>query len=105
MTILQDLGIVETVVGDIAAFAAGQPVAATIDGYAVKVQFLPAGPVAPFTEFTGGVFAMLLTAMTLAGSFAAGSSISIAIKENKSWYGVTLTPPSSGVSGAVKSPS
>lgn len=91
-SLLQDLGIIETVAGDIAGFAAGQPVASTIDGYGVAVQVLPNGPAAPYTEITGGLLQILLAAIGLAGEFAAGAPISLAIKENKTWYGVTLTP-------------
>ena len=91
-SILQDLGIVEEVLGDIASFASGNPIAATISGYAVSVQVLPNGPAAPFTEITGGIFQILLAALGLAGEFAAGTPIQLAVKENKTWYGVTLSP-------------
>jgi hypothetical protein len=91
-SILQDLGILEAVAGDIAAFAAGQPVAQVIDGYGVSVQVLPNGAVPPFTVISGGFFQILLAALGLAGEFAAGTPISLAIKENKTWYGITLTP-------------
>jgi len=91
-SILQDLGILEQVAGDIAGFAAGQPITQTIDGYGVSVQVLPNGPVAPFTAISGGFFQILFAALGLAGEFAAGTPINLAIKENKTWYGVTLTP-------------
>ena len=91
-SILQDLGILETVAGDIAGFSAGQPVASSIDGYGESVQVLPNGPAAPFTEITGSFLQMLLAAIGLAGEFAAGTPIQLAVKENKTWYGVTLTP-------------
>ena len=91
-SLLQDLGIIETVAGDIAGFAAGQPVAQTIDGYGVSVQVLPNGPASPFTEITGGFLQILLAAIGLAGEFAAGTPIQLAVKENRTWYGVTLTP-------------
>jgi len=48
-SLLQDLGIVEEVLGDVASFAAGQPIATTLDGYGVTVQVLPNGPTPPFT--------------------------------------------------------
>jgi hypothetical protein len=91
-SLLQDLGIIETVAGDIAEFAAGQPVSQVVDGYGVTVQVLPNGPTPPFTAIGGGFFAILLAAIGLAGEFAAGTPINLAIKENKTWYGVTLTP-------------
>ena len=54
-SIIQDLGIVEEVLADVAAFAAGQPINASVDGYSVSVQVLPNGPVAPFTVISGGI--------------------------------------------------
>lgn len=96
-SLLQDLGIIETVAGDLAAFAAGQPVASTIDGYGVSVQVLPNGPAAPYTTISGGFLAELLGAISLAAEFAAGAPVSIAIKENKTWYGVSLTPKAPAV--------
>lgn len=92
-SILQDLGIVETVLGDVAAFAAGNPVATTVDGYDVSVKVLTGGPVAPFQTISGGIFGIILAALELAGEFAAGSPISLAIKENNTWYGLSLTKP------------
>lgn len=96
-SLLQDLGIIETVAGDIAGFAAGQPVASEIDGYGVSVQVLANGPTPPFTAISGGFIAELIAAIGLAGEFAAGVPVSIAIKENKTWYGVTLTPKAPAV--------
>jgi hypothetical protein len=96
-SLIQDLGIVETVLGDVAEFAAGQPVNASIDGYAVSVQVLPNGPAAPFTAISGGIFGIILAVLGLAGEFAAGTPVSLAIKENKTWYGVTLTPKAAPV--------
>ena len=91
-SIIQDLGVVEEVLGDIASFASGNPIAATISGYAVSVQVLPNGPVAPFTEITGGIFQIIIAVIGLVGEFSAGAPINLAVKENKTWYGVTLTP-------------
>ena len=91
-SLLQDLGIVEEVAGDVAGFAAGQPITSAIDGYGVSVQVLANGPTPPFTAIAGGFLAELLGAIGLAGEFAAGQPVSIAVKENKTWYGVTLTP-------------
>ena len=91
-SIIQDLGIVEVVLGDVADFAAGQPVNASVDGYGISVQVLPNGPTPPFTAISGGIFGIILAVLGLAGEFAAGAPISLAVKENKTWYGVTLTP-------------
>jgi hypothetical protein len=63
-----------------------------IDGYGVSVQVLPNGPAAPYTEITGSFLQELLAAISLAAEFAAGTAVQIAVKENKTWYGVTLTP-------------
>ena len=89
-SIIQDLGIVETVLGDVAAFAAGQPVNASIDGYAVSVAVLPNGPVPPYQTISGGFFAIVVAVLSLASEFAAGTPISLAVKEANTWYGVTL---------------
>lgn len=94
-SLLQDLGIIETVAGDIAAFAAGAPIASTIDGYGVSVQVLPNGPTPPFQAISGGFLAEVLAVISLAAEFQAGTPINLAIKENKTWYGVTLTPKAS----------
>jgi hypothetical protein len=91
-SIIQDLGIVETVLGDVASFAAGNPVAASIDGYGVSVQVLPDGPAAPYVVIEGSIFQILLAVIGLVGAFSAGAPIQLAVHENKTWYGVTLTP-------------
>lgn len=91
-SLIQDLGIVEQALGDVAAFAAGQPVAATIDGYGVSVVVLPNGPVAPYQTISGGIFQIILVVLGLASEFAAGVPIQLAVRENKTWYGVTLAP-------------
>lgn len=91
-SLLQDLGVVEAVVGDVAAFAAGQPVTTAIDGYGVSVQVLPTGPVAPYTVVSGSIFSIIFVVLGLVSEFSAGASISLAIRENVTWYGVTLTP-------------
>jgi hypothetical protein len=57
------------------------------------VQVLPNGPAAPFTQISGGIFEIILAVVALAGEFSAGAPISIAVKENKTWYGVSLTRP------------
>ena len=92
-SIIQDLGIVETVLGDVAAFAAGQPVNGSIDGYAVEVVVLPNGPVAPYQVLSGGFFAIVIAVLGLGAEFAAGTPVQLAVKENRTWYGVTLTKP------------
>lgn len=92
-SLIEDLGIVETALGDVAAFAAGNPINAKVDGYSLAVQVLPSGPVAPFQTISGSVVTMLLTVLALSSEFAAGAPISLAVKENVTWYGVTASKP------------
>ena len=91
-SILQDLGIVEEVLADVAGFAAGKPIGTTIDGYGISVVVLTGGPVAPYQTISGGIFQIIMAVLGLAGEFAAGVPIQLAVKENVTWYGVTLTP-------------
>ena len=91
-SIIQDLGIVEEVLADVAGFAAGKPIGTTIDGYGISVVVLTGGPVAPYQTISGGIFQIIMAVLGLAGEFAAGVPIQLAVKENVTWYGVTLTP-------------
>lgn len=92
MNIIQELGLVETVLGDVASFAAGQPVSTTVPGtnYTASVQVLPNGPVAPYQELSGSIFSIIGTVLADAAAFAEGAPVSLAVKENKTWYGLTL---------------
>ena len=88
-TIAQDLTLLETVLSDVEAFAAGQPATATVDGYTVTIQKI-AGPAAPYTVISGSVFSIILAVFGLYEEFAAGASVQLAVKEANTWYGVTL---------------
>lgn len=85
----QDLTILETILADVAAFAAGQPVSQTTDGYTVTIAKI-AGPGAPYTTISGSIFAIILAVFGLYEEFASGVPIQLAVKEGTSWYGVTL---------------
>jgi hypothetical protein len=85
----QDLSILETVLADVEAFASGQPVSQTEDGYTITIQKI-AGPAAPYTTISGSVFAIIFAVFGLYEEFAAGAPIQLAVKEGASWYGVTL---------------
>lgn len=95
-SLLQDLGLVETALGDLAAFAAGQPItspAVTVgaDKYDVSVVHLPGGADVSYQTIGGGFFAILGFAIEDAAAIAAGQPVKIAVKEGNTWYGVTLT--------------
>lgn len=94
-SILQDLGLVEAALGDVSAFASGQPISTTKtignSNYTASVVVLPNGPIAPYQELGGGFFAILEAVLGLGGEFAAGAPVNLAIKENKTWYGLTLS--------------
>jgi len=93
MTLLQELGLVEAALGDVAAFAAGQPVSGTIPGtsYHASVGVLPNGPTAEFPAIGGGFFGIISVVLSDAAAFAAGQPVKLAVKENRSWYGLTLS--------------
>lgn len=93
MTIVQDLGLVETVLGDVVAFASGQPVKTEISGWDVELKVLTAGPTAPYTELSGGIVPIIDFVFTEYVSFSAGQPVQIAVKENKTWYGLSLSKP------------
>jgi hypothetical protein len=92
-SIIQDLGIVEEVLGDIASFAAGQPVNASIDGYNVTVVVLPNGPESPYVTIGGSILSIIGAVLLEYEAFSTGAPISLAVKENKTWYGLNLTKP------------
>lgn len=95
MNFFQELGVVEAILGDVAAFASGQPVSANVPNtkYTASVVILPNGPVAPYQTLSGSFFSILEVAFTDAAAFAAGAPLQIAVKENKSWYGISLSQP------------
>jgi hypothetical protein len=89
----QDFTILEAILGDVAAFAAGSPASATVDGYTVTIVKI-ATPAAPYTVITGGAFSIILAVFGLYEEFASGAQIQIAIKEGAQWYGITLAKAS-----------
>lgn len=91
-SLLQDLGLVETILGDISSFAAGNAVSGSFEGYTVSVKLLPSGPAAPYEPISGSFTSILFTVLALAGQFQEGALIAIAVKENTTWYGVMVTP-------------
>ena len=94
-SILEDLTLVETILGDVAGFAAGTPVAIsrTIgpDTFNISVQALPGGPVAPFQSIEGNLFAILGAVLTDYEAIVSGAPVALAAKVKESWYGVTVT--------------
>ncbi len=94
MSFSDDLTILETVLGDFAAFASGQPVNAspTIGGtkYAISLVKLASGPVAPYVAISGSFFSVLFEALSIGAEVAGGASASLAIKEGAEWYGLTI---------------
>jgi hypothetical protein len=94
-SILQDLNLFETILGDVAAFAAGQPVSTTAtvgsETYSVSVTHLPNGPVAPYQVIAGNFFAVLGMVLADAAAISAGAPLNIAEKIGNTWYGTALT--------------
>jgi hypothetical protein len=95
VNLLQELGLVEAALGDVAAFAAGQPVSGTAKigntDYTASVVVLPNGPAAPYQSITGSVLSIIGVVLGDVAAFSAGAPVAIAIKENKTWYGLTLS--------------
>jgi len=95
-SILQDLEVVEVILGDIAAFAAGQPATVTksIGGetYTLAVVVLPNGPTGtPYQVISGSFWSVFLTALADASAIAAGAPLQIAEKIGNTWYGSALS--------------
>jgi hypothetical protein len=95
MTLMQELGLVETVAGDIAAFAAGQPVSASkaISGtnYSASVVLLGASATPDYQVFSGSFLSIIGLVLADAAAFAAGAPLKIAEKIGNTWYGLSLT--------------
>lgn len=93
LSFLQELNVAELIVGDIAAFAAGQAVNAspTIAGQklSVSVIHLPNGPASPYVVISGTFFGEVLEAFAIGEQFSAGQPVQVAMKEGNSWYGIT----------------
>jgi hypothetical protein len=92
-SIIQDVAILESVAGDIAAFAAGGAVTAKVDGYDVSVKLLAGGPNPQYQAITGSFFQILEIAFADYETFASGGTISIAEKLGNTWYGIEFSKP------------
>lgn len=92
-SLLQDLGVAEEALADLAAFAAGQPINATISGYAASIVHLPNGPTPPYVVISGSVLNILVTVLGMYAAFESDAPIAIAAKEGNTWYGITLAKP------------
>jgi hypothetical protein len=92
---LQDIGLLEAVLADVEAFASGSAVATSVtvgaDLYDVSVILLPTGPVAPYAEISGSFWSIIVAALSYAATIATGGTLQLAVKENRTWYGVTLS--------------
>jgi len=89
-----DLEILETVLGDVVAFAGGKSVSAlpTIAGvkYSVSLVILANGPVAPYVEISGSFFSTIFEALSIGAEVAGGASAQLAVKVSATWYGLTI---------------
>lgn len=95
MNFFQELEIGEAVYSDLAAFAAGQSVAAspTIGSEKVNVSVvhLPGGASAPYEVVAGGVFAEIFEAYSIGEHYANGGTVQVAMKIGNSWYGISFS--------------
>lgn len=95
-SILQDLGIIELILSDIAAVAAGKQVSQTqtIGGETVTVSVvvLPEGPTGtPYQVISGNFWSILMAVFADAAAIAAGAPVQIAEKLGNTWYGSTFS--------------
>ena len=95
-SILQDLAIVELILGDIASVAAGKPVSQTqtIGSVVVTVSVvvLPQGPAGTSYQVIGGNFwSILMAVFADAAAIASGAPVQIAEKIGATWYGSTFS--------------
>lgn len=95
MTFIEDLELTEAILGDVVAFAAGQPVSVNkvigASTLAVSAVVLPNGPSGGFEPINGSVLSILAVVLLDVTSFVSGLPIQIAVKEKNTWYGFTLT--------------
>ena len=94
MNIIQELGLVEEVLADVGAFAAGQPVGTNVkvgsQEAKVSVIHLPSGPNSQYVAISGSFFSILGLVLGDAAAISEGAPVSVAIKESNSWYGLTV---------------
>lgn len=94
MTFIQDLELTEAILGDVVAFAAGQPVSASkvlgANTLTVSVVVLPSGPTAAYQVISGSVLSILAVVLLDVTEFTSGVPVAVAVKEKNTWYGFTL---------------
>jgi hypothetical protein len=94
-SLIEDIELVEAILGDVTEFAAGKPASVTktfgTDTFTISVQILASGPVAPFNEISGNLFAILGAVLTEYALIASGAPVSLAAKLKNTWYGITIT--------------
>jgi hypothetical protein len=95
-SILQDLGIVELILGDIAAVAAGKTVTQTetvgSDVVTASIVVLPNGPTgSAYQVFDGSFWNILILLFSDAAAIASGAPVMIAEKLGNTWYGATFS--------------
>jgi hypothetical protein len=91
---INDLEIIEAILGDVTEFAAGSPVNAspTIGGtkYTISLVILASGPVAPYVTISGSFFSTFFEALTIGSEVAGGGSAQVAVKIKNTWIGLTI---------------
>ena len=95
-SILQDLEIVELILGDIAVVAGGKTVSQTqtIGSVVVtaSVVVLPQGPTGtPYQVISGNSWSILMAVFGDAAAIASGAPVQIAEKIGNTWYGSTFS--------------
>jgi hypothetical protein len=95
-SLLQDLQIVELILGDIADVAAGKTVTQTqtIGSVVVTaaVVVLPNGPAGtPYQVISGNFWGILMAVFADAAAIASGAPVQIAEKIGNTWYGSTFS--------------
>jgi hypothetical protein len=95
-TVFEEVGGIAGVLGDVAAFASGQPVTAppiTLgpSQYSVSFVHLANGPVAPYQVISGSILTILGIVLSDYETIAQGGTFSIAEKIGNTWYGTMFT--------------
>lgn len=97
MTIWQDFQLVQLVVGDISAYAAGKvistptPVPVGNELFTASSQILADGPTAEFPAIKGDFYSVLVLVFTDLAGFVAGAPLKFAIKVGNVWNGLTFS--------------
>lgn len=107
-SLIQDFELLEAIAGDLAAFAAGQPVSATQkignSEYSASVVPLPNGPSGQYQAFSGSFLNILELAFADFAAFTAGAPINLAEKIGKTWYGVSVSRVPTAAAAAAAAP-